>query len=147
MACVTLGALVLTATLFGSQQLHVDRTESVASQTKTCEIATGSTDSANANANLILKNASGKSVYESKVQVQRFQFFESTESGDYKGGVAPANSATFIVKYPLNKETNTAVTADLKTLDGTFHESASLTTIQQKQIAPKTRSLIILGLK
>ena len=153
MACVTLATLALTATLFGSQQLHVEKIKSAAP--KNCENSHAATDrqgtDTRTNATLTLKNAAGKSVYETKVQVQRFQFFESTETGDYKGGVAPATSATFIVKYPVTKETSTAVTADLKTVDETFHESAQLSpfpkNVTPQKVSPLLQQPLMLGLK
>lgn len=153
MACATLGTLVLTATLLGHASLTVE-SQTLAAETNASSAARGSakthaclaaaTPQMNeGNAELLLKDASGRTVYTGSLKVARFHFYESTETGKYEGGVAPAKAASVIVKYPVNDETAKAVTVELRAKDGTYSQTARLPV----DAKAKTTAPLLFGLK
>lgn len=140
MACVSLGALVLTATLLGQQALKIESKTTVL-KAPSCATATADESASqteapeNANATLILKDEKGVRVYESKVAVTRYRYYvnDTRENHGAVGGVFPTKQAVLTVKYPLNEATNRAVSVELKTDDGTYWKQSDL-----PRIAPRT---------
>ncbi|HVK61001.1 MAG TPA: hypothetical protein VM432_05605, partial [Bdellovibrionales bacterium] len=108
------------AVLLGNQQLKVEAV-SASSTVEHC----ASVEPANANAVVILKDASGKHVYRSEIRVGQFDFYMNK---DDRGGI-PAKNTAFIFSYPVNEKTAKAVTIELQLKGREYRQSAPLKTL------------------
>ncbi|RYZ67363.1 MAG: hypothetical protein EOP05_17825 [Proteobacteria bacterium] len=133
MACSIVTTLALTATLLGQQSLRLDAQVEPKTAGYCSEQEASVTEPSNPTAIVILKDAGGDVISETKVRVAKAQFFDygklthsHSHGGNVMGGVFPEKQSTFLFKFPRTVRAAQAASVQVQMLDGSYSQTTAL---------------------